>query len=125
METNAPRYDAKIRIAVFFVLTTAAFGLSASTEEGHWAGGLFLAGTLALFHGLGATNSGKRTTSARVTGTIFYVSYFAILGYWCWPGGAPTPPSIAVALCLMTLVICVRKWRHVNSADEAALRSTF
>jgi uncharacterized membrane protein YfcA len=125
METNSPRRDAKVRIAVFFVLTAASFILSAWADQRHWAAGLYAAASLALFFGPKTRNEPKRTASERVFWVIFYASYFAIMGYYFFSHDAPMPPFIAAVLCVMTLVFCVNMWRGVNNADEEQLRRAF
>ena len=129
METNSPRRDAKVRIAVYFVLTAASFILYAWADKmiQHWALGLYSAANLALFVGPKTRNEPKRTASERVFWVIFYVSYFAIQGYYFYFlfHGAPLPSFIAAVLCVMTLVYCVNMWRGVNNADEEELRGAF
>ena len=131
METNSPRRDAKVRIAVFFVLSAASFILYAWADKQYEAMGLYFAATLALFVGPKTRNEPKRTASERVFWVIFYVSYFAIQGYYYFyflfhgAHGAPMPSFIAAVLCVMTLVFCVNMWREVNNADEEELRRAF
>ena len=131
METNSPRRDAKVRIAVYFVLTAASFIiLSAWADQRYSAAGLYAAASLALFNGHVANgpktrNEPKRSASERVFWVIFYASDFAILGYYFFFHGAPMPPFIAALLCVMTLVFCVNMWRDVNNADEEQLRRAF
>lgn len=131
METNSPRRDAKVRIAVFFVLSAASFILYAWADKQYEAMGLYFAATLALFVGPKTRNEPKRTASERVFWVIFYVSYFAIQGYYYFyflfhgAHGAPLPSFIAAVLCVMTLVFCVNMWREVNNADEEELRRAF
>ncbi len=122
METNSPRRDAKIRIAVFFVLTTASFILRAWVEQRNLAAILFTAGSLAMFFCPYTRNEPNRTASVRVFWVIFYSSYLAILGCSFFFSDAP---FIAAALCLMTLVFCVNRWHGVNKADEEQLRRAF
>jgi CDP-diglyceride synthetase len=130
METNSPRRDAKVRIAVFFVLTAASFILFAWADQRHWAAGLYGAAFLALFNGHVANgpktrNEPKRTASERVFWIIIFASYFAIGGFYFLSDRAPTTPLIAAVLCLMTLVFCVNMWRGVNNADEEQIRRAF
>ena len=125
METNSPRRDAKVRIAIFFVLTTASFILRTWVEQRHLAEILFMAGSLAMFFRPYTRNEPKRTASVRVFWVVFCASYLAILGYYFFFRDAPAIPFIAAALCLMTLVFCVNRWHGVNKADEEQLRRAF
>ena len=127
METNSPRRDAKVRIAVFFVLSAASFILYTWADKLYEAVGLYCLSNLALFVGPKTRNEPKRTASERVFWVIFYVSYFAIQGYYFYFlfHGAPMSSFIAAVLCVMTLVFCVNMWRGVNNADEEELRRAF
>ena len=127
METNSPRRDAKVRIAVFFVLSAASFILYTWADKLYEAVGLYCLSNLALFVGPKTRNEPKRTASERVFWVIFYVSYFAIQGYYFYFlfHGAPMSSFIAAVLCVMTLVFCVNMWRGVNNAGEEELRRAF
>ena len=125
METNSPRRDAKVRIAVFFVLSAASFILYTWADKQYEAVGLYCLSNLALFVGPKTRNEPKRTASERVFWVISHASYLAIQGYYFLFHGAPMPSFIAAVLCVMTLVFCVNMWRGVNNADEEELRRAF
>ena len=125
METTSPRRDAKIRIAVFFVLSATAFILSAGVDPWDWAGALYFAGSFALFALPKSQSAPKRSGPERVLWAIFCTFYFATLLCYFIYRGAPMRPSIAGVLCLMTFVFCMRMWRGINNTDEETLRSAF
>lgn len=125
MKTNSPRRDARIRIAVYFVLTAASFILLALPDQGNRPSGLYVAATFALFYGPLPGNRPKRSASERGFWWVFFAAYLAIPGCYFFFRDAPMPLLVAAALCIMALVFSALQWREVHKADDEQLRRYF
>ncbi|MCL4181602.1 MAG: hypothetical protein KJ072_28180 [Verrucomicrobia bacterium] len=131
MKTTTPRRDARIRIALYCLLMSAAIVLpSVSTEQKHWAGALFLAASYTLGPALPRSQAGPKRTGWRGCLLSFLrVIYLALLGYGFVVHGLlnedPMPPALAAILLVLNSAFCARQWIRIRKADDPTLAQAF
>lgn len=125
MHSRNPRRDARILIVVHGVLYTAALMSQSLAAWRGWAGGLFIASSLAIGFSIPGP-ARPRTSTQRLLAALVAILYLGIpillLSGVGRPEDQPVPIILTALACVPAWLMCAAMWRAVGRADHEGLR---